>query len=293
MDVTWRNRFSMISRENRPTASEGLGRMPDAIDHDSPWKEALDQFLRPFLDLTFPAVAALIDWRTDPASLEQEFRALIPDEVSGPLRTDKLVQLRRLDGAEQWPLIHFEVQMQRDPDLPRRLYDYQHRIRQRHTVPLITLAILGDPNRAWRPNTYRIEFAGCHLEFRYLVCKLIDFQNQLDLPHHRNNRALFLIAAHLATQRHRKQPKRLYVLRLELTVRLLDAGHNEDEIWKLPRLIDWLMPLPDELMVPFREKLHQLQHPNRMPYVTSFERLSRQEGRQEGLRESIVDILET
>jgi hypothetical protein len=38
--------------------------MPDAIDHDSPWKEALDQFLRPFLELTFPAVAALIDWRT-------------------------------------------------------------------------------------------------------------------------------------------------------------------------------------------------------------------------------------
>ena len=50
-------------------------------------------------------------------------------------------------------------------------------------------------------------------------------------------------------------------------------------------------------MVSFRENLHQLQHPNRMPYVTNFERLSRQEGRQEGrqesLRESILDILET
>jgi len=73
------------------------------------------------------------------------------------------------------------------------------------------------------------------------------------------------------------------------------------EIWKLLRLIDGLMPLPDELMAPFRENLHQLQHPDRMPHVTRFERLSRQEGLQEGLRagvlrtsrESIVDVLET
>ncbi|MCE2827959.1 MAG: hypothetical protein LW626_12910, partial [Verrucomicrobium sp.] len=93
--------------------------------------------------------------------------------------------------------------------------------------------------------------------------------------------------------------------RLELTVRLFGAGYTEDEIWKLLRLMDWLMPLPDELMVPFRDDLHQLQHPNRMPYVTSFERLSRQEGRREGRqegrqegvlcasRESIFDVLET
>jgi hypothetical protein len=74
--------------------------MLDAIDHDSPWKEALNQFFWPFLELTFPAVAALIDWRIDPASLEQEFRTLVPDAVSGPLRTDKLIQVRQLDGGE-------------------------------------------------------------------------------------------------------------------------------------------------------------------------------------------------
>jgi len=279
--------------------------MTEPIDHDSPWKEALDQFLRPFLELTFPGIAVLIDWTEQPTSLEQEFRALVPDAVSGPLRTDKLVEVRLLDGSGQWLLIHFEVQMQRDADLPRRLYDYQHRIRQRHPVPLVTLAILGDPSRTWRPDTYRVEFAGCHLEFRYLVCKLIDFEDQLDLPIHRHNRAIFVIAAHLVTQRHRQDPEHLYALRLELTVRLFGAGYTEDEIWKLLRLMDWLMPLPDELMVPFRDDLHQLQHPNRMPYVTSFERLSRQEGRREGRqegrqegvlcasRESIFDVLET
>jgi len=37
---------------------------------------------------------------------------------------------------------------------------------------LVTLVLLGDPSRNWRPNTSntcRVEFAGCRLEFRYLA----------------------------------------------------------------------------------------------------------------------------
>ena len=64
--------------------------------------------------------------------------------------------------------------MQRDADLPRRLYDYQHRIRERHRVPLVTLVLLGDPSCNWRPNTYRVEFAGCRLEFRDLAQQIVN-----------------------------------------------------------------------------------------------------------------------
>ena len=53
------------------------------------------------------------------------------------------------------------------------------------------------------------------------------------------------------------------------------------------------MPLPEELIVPLRKEVDRLQHPNPMPYVTSFERLARKEGRQEGRQEAILDILET
>jgi hypothetical protein len=85
--------------------------------------------------------------------------------------------------------------------------------------------------------------------------------------------------------------------RLELTRKLRGKGYTEFETWHLLRLIDWLMPLPEELIVPLRKEIDRLQHPNPMPYVTSFERLARkegrQEGRQEGLKEAILDILET
>jgi hypothetical protein len=85
--------------------------------------------------------------------------------------------------------------------------------------------------------------------------------------------------------------------RLELTRKLRGKGYTEFETWHLLRLIDWLMPLPEELIVPLRKEIDRLQHPNPMPYVTSFERLARkegrQEGRQEGRKEAILDILET
>ena len=91
----------------------------------------------------------------------------------------------------------------------------------------------------------------------------------------------------------RKKPKKLYEYRLELTRKLLGNGYTEFETWHLLRLIDGLMPLPDELIVPLRKEVDRLQHPNPMPYVTSFERLARKEGRQEGHQEAILDILET
>ena len=50
--------------------------MADALDHDSPWKTALDQFPRSLLELTFPEVAASIDWSVEPKSLEQELREI-------------------------------------------------------------------------------------------------------------------------------------------------------------------------------------------------------------------------
>ncbi|MEN9547073.1 MAG: hypothetical protein RLZZ356_1805, partial [Verrucomicrobiota bacterium] len=44
----------------------------DPLNHDSPWKDTIDQFTRSFLEVTFPDVAATIDWSFKPVSLEQE-----------------------------------------------------------------------------------------------------------------------------------------------------------------------------------------------------------------------------
>ncbi len=57
-----------------------------------------------------------------------------------------------------------------------------------------------------------------------------------------------------------------------------------------------MMDLPSELEQQFKQELSQFEEEKQMPYVTSVERLAReegrQEGRQEGLREGIASVLE-
>jgi thymidylate kinase len=66
-------------------------------------------------------------------------------------------------------------------------------------------------------------------------------------------------------------------------------------------LIDWLMPLPDDLKIQFRKQLQQRLPEKTMPHITLFEELALEkglvEGRQEGIvqtaREAILDVLDT
>mgnify|MGYP001172711702 CR=1 FL=1 len=83
--------------------------MSAAIDYDGAWKEALEQYLQPFLALCFPAVADGIDWHQPVEFLDQELQQVVRDADLGKQRTDKLVKVQRLDGTEEWLLIHLEV----------------------------------------------------------------------------------------------------------------------------------------------------------------------------------------
>ena len=103
------------------------------------------------------------------------------------------------------------------------------------------------------------------------------------------------------TQQYRQKPQQLSAYRLELTVKF----HNED--YPLPdnhllhHLIDWLMPLPDDLKIQFRKQLQQRLPDKTMPHITLFEELALKEGLEKGLekgivqnaREAILDVLDT
>ena len=49
---------------------------------------------------------------------------------------------------------------------------------------------------------------------------------------------------------------------------------------------------PEDLAIEFRADLGRLEEDKHMPYVTSVERLAREEGREEGRRENLVEALE-
>jgi hypothetical protein len=65
-------------------------------------------------------------------------------------------------------------------------------------------------------------------------------------------------------------------------------------ILELFRLLDWLLKLPMENEAEFRQQLDNYEKTKVMPYVTSIERLAKEEGREEGrqmVRENLFDVL--
>jgi hypothetical protein len=85
-----------------------LGRT--AGDLDSPWKEALEHFLGPFLAFFFPSVHQAIEWGHGYESLDKELQQVVRDARIGRRLADKLFKIWRKDGQEAWLLIHIEVQ---------------------------------------------------------------------------------------------------------------------------------------------------------------------------------------
>ena len=77
--------------------------------------------------------------------------------------------------------------------------------------------------------------------------------------------------------------------------RLYDRGMSNPMVLELFRLIDWMMTLPQALQPLFRQEHVQWEEEKKMPYVTTFERLAREEGKAEGkaegLREGLLEAI--
>src|SRR5580765_7437400 len=97
---------------------------PDVSDLDSPWKEALEQFLPQFLAYFFPAIHEGLDWSRGFESLDKELHQIIVDAKVGKRLADKLFKVWRIDGNEAWLLIHIEIQGKREKKFAERMFQY-------------------------------------------------------------------------------------------------------------------------------------------------------------------------
>jgi predicted transposase YdaD len=257
------------------------------VDYDGAWKELLEVYFQPFLEFCFPDAASKVDWTRPVVFLDNELQEVVRDAELGKLRADRLVRVHGLDGKEEWLLIHVEIQGQPDPRLPRRMYDYYHRIADRYARPVVSMVVLADERPDWKPAFYQEEHWGCRLRFDYLVCKLIEIPPQR--LEQENNPTAVVIAAHLATLRTVTNMSGRKLLKWQLTRRLYERGYSKKDVLEIFRLIDWMMVLPESLKVEFRQELIQYEQEKAMPHLTSIEMLALEEGRLEGREEGRLE----
>ncbi len=169
-----------------------------ADDHDSPWKDALEIFFQQAIELLVPALFATIDWSAAPVFLDKELQAIeVPDGPPGDgrLYADKLVQVRHLNGADAWVLVHVEVQggdagPQATARITHRMYRYRTRIEDRHETlsaqagqlppALFSLCILVASRSGPDHLGYRREFLGQGVSFSFRVVHLSQWLDRWD-----------------------------------------------------------------------------------------------------------------
>jgi hypothetical protein len=218
-----------------------------AREFDSPWKEALELFLEPFLHLFFPDLHAAIDWSKGYVSLDKELQQIVHEAELGATLADKLFRVSLREGDDVLLLIHVEVQGQVDLDFPRRMFVHYYRVADRYNDTPVSLAVLGDDRANWRPQEYVRERFGCKLSLSFRSIKLLDWADRCPELGASVNPAALVVVAHLESlATHENQEVRRQA-KWRLIRRLYELGWSPEQFRQMYRLIDWLLELPEDL----------------------------------------------
>ncbi len=250
--------------------------------YDSPWKEAIENYLPEFMAFYFPDAYAIIDWSKEHIFLDKELRAVVQDAELGTRFVDKLVRVTELGGIESWIYIHVEVQGTKQSEFAERMFVYNYRIFDRYKKPVASLAVLTDEHKMWKPTSYGFSVLGCRHTLEFPVAKLTDYEDKLDELLASDNAFGWITAAHILTQKTRTQDQERYNAKLRLLRILYDRHWEKQRVINLFNVIDWLMQLPEWLNSQVWQELETIEEREKMQYVTSVERIGLARGHVEG-----------
>lgn len=154
---------------------------------------------------------------------------------------------------------------------------------------MASFAGLADDDPGWRPHEYWRSLFGCDIGIRFPTVKLLDMAVDEAALAASTNPFAQVVLAHLKAMQTHGDPAGRHAWKIRLVRGLYERGFSAKDVRELFRLIDWLMVLPAPLENLIRQELDKIQEENRMPHVTSIERLSRCDGIRMGI-ESLLRV---
>ena len=244
-----------------------------------------------------PAFARRIDRSRKVRFLDKELRALLGRSPRPRQHVDLVAEVPLTGVGLQTMLTHVEIQRNKVARFTHRMLFYHAALLQRFQRPVMSLAILADPDPKWRPNELTGGIDGSGTRFEFPICKLLDFTDaELESD---PNPVNLVILAERVTRRHGKDPvaRREGKLRLfgRMAELLRSKRYGKEQRLVLTRVLDWSIPLPEAEEEIFLDQLRQQEGDRPMTYLTTFERHAlrkgleqgRQEGRQEGRQDGV------
>jgi len=180
------------------------------------------------------------------------------------------------------------VQGTKQAEFAKRMFVYNYRIFDKYDTPVASMAVLADEHPNWRPDSYSFEVLGCEHTLKFPIAKLTDYHDQLEALQASDNPFAIVTAAHIQTQRTRKNDSARYQAKRLLVRLLYERQWERQKVIDLFRVIDWMMRLPQELAQELWQEITDIEESTKMQYVTSVERFEIAKVRQEGLLEGVT-----
>ena len=166
------------------------------------------------------------------------------------------------------------------------MFRYFYRIFDRHGKRIVSLAVLTGTESIPSEGQYDLITYGSGVHFQYLPFRLRDY-DKAQLEHEVNPIALVILAAQ-ERERLRRKGERLPA-KLALIRQLYERGYTREQIIGLFTFIDWVVQLAPEEDLLFWDGVKALEEDKHMPYITTGERIGREQGRQEGRQEGLLE----
>ena len=273
-----------VSMTRRKTATP-----PETFDE--PWKQIVPALFQPFLEFFAPEVAREIDWSRKPVFLDKELRRIAKGFGRRRRSTaDFLVKVWRLDGAEQWLIIHIELQAQKDVNFAERMFLYNVRAYDLYRKPVISLAVLADSDPKWRPAGFEYGLGGSGTSIRYPAVKLLDYQERQEELEADPNPFGLAVLAHLKTQETRDNAENRLQWKVRLARLLFVRRWTREQIEELLQFLDWIMTLPEALENSFEARYTEMEKVETMAETMSpIIRRAQARGIEIGKKEALIE----
>jgi hypothetical protein len=148
---------------------------------------------------------------------------------------------------------------------------------------VISLAVLGDDDPEWRPDTFAYGCFGSRTSITFPIAKLTDYDDKKEILETKDNPFALATLAHLASRQTKNAPNARYAWKLRLFRLLLTKGWQAADIRDLIRFMDYMLTLPEELDNQLEEAVHSELGEAPMEYISSFERRAMKREHDKGL----------
>ncbi len=261
-------------------------------DHDSPWKSAIEVFFQPCMELLFPQVASQLDWNQEPVFMDKELQKLTSDSNDSRRHVDKLIRVCTLAGEFRWILLHIEVQGEPEAEFTRRMFTYYYRMVERFNEPVVSMAILTDTRKSFRPDHYWQELMGCSIRFDFICVKLLDLQDRLDAMLASDNIFALLVAAQLIAKQV-KQPRQRTDAVLNFYRMARRKGYSRQHLFLMHDFIEWMIRIPRQELSYYNQHIDLIeQEDETMGYMAIYKRESFAKGIERGIEQGIEQGIE-